>query len=493
LKSGVVLTGDDLTIEDVVRVARGGTRVTIAKAALARMRRARLVVERILARGEAVYGVTTGVGSRKRVGVATPNIEHFNRLLVRNHRVGQGALAPDDVVRAAMVRIANGFARGTSAARPELATLVVRALNRRARPRVRMLGSVGQADIAQNADLAHAILGPYRLAAGEALAFLNNSAFSTGAAALAVADAERLLSTMEMTGALSFEAFGGNVDSLHPAIDAARPFPGVRTARAHLAALLEGSFVADAARNLQDPLTFRGMPQLFGAARDAMTFVKTQLSIELNSSQENPFVVPKDGRVISAWNGEVASLAAALDFLRIALAPVLTSANERLLKLLHAPLSGLPDGLAARPGLEEDGLAELGVASQSIAAEARLLAQPVSFELVSTTQAEGIEDRMSMAPLAARRLSEMVDLGERLAAIELVVAAQAVDLRASAWPRSPRVGRPRLGRGTSIAYRRVRARIPFVDEGDAVPSDLESVRDLVKGGLAALTRSRERS
>jgi histidine ammonia-lyase len=481
----VVLTGDDLSIEDVVRVARGGARVAIAPAALSRMRRARRVVERVLARGDAVYGVSTGVASRKRAVVPRSATVPWNRLLVQNHRIGQGPLAPEDVVRAAMLRLVNGFARGTTAARPELAALVVRALNRRAWPRVRIFGSVGQADLAQNADLAHDLLGRYRLGAGEALAFLNNSAFSTGAAALAVADAERLLSALETAGALSLEAFSGNVTSLHPAIDAARPFPGVRTARARLAALLDGSYLwaAGAARNLQDPLTFRGMPQLFGAARDALTFVKGQLAIELNSSQENPFVVASEERIVSAWNGEVASLAAALDFLRIALAPVLTSANERLLKLLQAPLSDLPDGLAARADLNEDALAELGIASQSIAAEARLLAQPVSFELASTTQAEGIEDRTTMAPLAARRLREMVDLGERLAAIELVVAAQAVDLRASAWSRAPRASRPRLGRGTLVAYRAVRARIAFVDEGDPVPPDLDCVRDLVRAGV----------
>ena len=123
-------------------------------------------------------------------------------------------------------------------------------------------------------------------------------------------------------------------------------------------------------------------------------------------------------------------LAAALDFLRIALAPVLTSANERVMKLLHAGFSGLAPGLAARPDLGDDGYTEFGVAGQAIAAEARLLAAPVSFELVSSTQAEGIEDRMTMAPLAARRLAEMVALGERLVAIELVVAARAIDLRA---------------------------------------------------------------
>ena len=156
------------------------------------------------------------------------------------------------------------------------------------------------------------------------------------------------------------------------------------------------------------------------------------MELELNASSSNPLVVPSEDRVFSVSNLDVVQLAASLDYLRIALAPVLTSANERLMKLLQSPFSGLPDGLAAEAGLHEDGLAELGNVGHALAAEARLLAQPVSFELGSTTQAEGIEDRMTMAPLSARRLAEMVELGERIVAIELVVAAQAVELRAPA-------------------------------------------------------------
>jgi histidine ammonia-lyase len=167
----------------------------------------------------------------------------------------------------------------------------------------------------------------------------------------------------------------------------------------------------------------------------------------------------------------VLPLAAALDFLRIALAPAITSAAERSLKLLQGWLSGLPDALAPRQGLAENSLGEFGVPLQGLAGEARLLAQPVSFEVVTTTHAEGIEDRMTLAPLAARRLAEMVGLAERLTAIELVIACQAVDLREA-----------RLGSGTRRAYELVRERVPFMDEGDPVPADLEPVSELVRSG-----------
>jgi histidine ammonia-lyase len=157
------------------------------------------------------------------------------------------------------------------------------------------------------------------------------------------------------------------------------------------------------------------------------------------------------------------------------LAPALTSAAERALKLLQSSLTGLPEGLAARAHLAEPALSEYGAAVQGIVAEARLLAQPVSFELASTTQHEGIEDRTTMAPLAARRLAEMVDLGARVAAIELVIAAQAVDLR----------GPPEMGSGTGRAYELVRDRVPFTDAGEAIAPDLEPVVDLVRSGELA--------
>jgi len=472
----VSLTGGDLTLEEVVRVARSREPVELAAEAVERMREARAVVDAAVDRGEAVYGVTTGVASRKRVAVTADEMAEFNRRLLRSHLVGQGPEAPHDVVRAQLVRLANLFASGTTGVRPAVAERLVVALNDGETPRVRMLGSVGQSDLAPNADLAYVLFEELELAAGEALWLVNNNAFSTGLAALAIADAERLLDALHVAGALDLEAFAANLSIIHPQVPRTRPYPGLRRSVDRLTGLLAGSplWEPGAARNLQDPLTFRGLPQVLGSAQDALDFVLAQLAVELNASSSNPLVVPGEERVFSVLNLDVAPLAAALDFLRIALAPALTSANERMMKLLQHPFSGLPDGLAAREGLHEDGLAELGNVGHALTAEARLLAQPVSFELASTTQAEGIEDRMTMTPLAARHVAAMVELGERIVAIELVVAAQAVDLRRPA----------RLGTGTQRAYELVRERVPFTAEGETVPPDLEPVRDVVQAGLA---------
>jgi histidine ammonia-lyase len=470
----VVLTGGDLTLDEVVRVARDREQVALAPESRTRMQRAHAVAEEALARDDLVYGLTTGVGVRKRARVSAAEVLDFNRRLILDHRVGQGQAAPEDVVRATMLRLANGLAKGVTAARAQVAEHVVAALNDGPAPAVRMLGSLGQADLPATADLTHGLFAAFELQAGEALALLNNNAFSTGIGALALADCARLLDALDVAGALDLEAFGANLGSLHPAVGESRPYPGLRTSLERLRLLLEGSYLWEegAARNLQDPLTFRCLPQTHGAARDALDFADRQLGIELNAAQSNPLIVADEGRIVSVGNFEIVPFAGALDFMRIALAPALTSAAERSIKLLQAPLTDLPEGLAVRTGLASDSLSEFGVPAQALAAEARLLAQPVSYEVVSSTHPEGIEDRMTMAPLAARRLDQMVEFGERLVAIELVLAAQAIDLR----------GRPRLGAGTRPAYARTRELVPFTDENEPVPQDLEPVRELIRSG-----------
>jgi histidine ammonia-lyase len=468
----VVLTGSDLTLDEVVRVARSGERVELAPEALMRMQDVRAIVDRALQADEPVYGLNVGVGMRKKYRVPPDEIRAFNRALVLNHRTAQGPPAPEEVVRAMAVRLVNGFAKGTVGVRPLVAERIVEVLNERRPLAVRSLGSLGQADLPQTADLAYAIFGDLELEAKDGIGLLNSGAYSTGLGALAVADAARLADALDVGAALDLEAFAANLTILHPAVGETRPYPGLVASLARFRSLLDGSFLwqPGAARNLQDPLTFRNVVQVHGALRDALDFALRQLAVELNASQDNPLAVAEEGRFVSVANFDVLPLAAALDFLRIALAPALTSACERSLKLLQAHLTGLAPGLAVREGHPEDSISEFGVPAQSLAAEARLLAQPVSFEVVSTTHAEGIEDRMTMAPLAASRLAEMVALGERLLAIELVIAAQAIDLR----------GLRPLGSGTQHAYELVRERIPFCGEGEPIPPDLEPVVELVR-------------
>jgi len=472
----IVLNGSDLTVTQVVAAARHGEAVALAPEAIAAMRRSRAVVQEILARGEPVYGLTTGVGERKSYLLDPAERQRFNHRLVLNHRIAQGDAAPADVVRGAMLCLANSYAKGVTGVRPELAEMIVTLLNEGFAPPVRRLGSIGQGDLGPMADLAHGLItrSGFEVAENEGLALVSSNAFTTAWACLATADAEALLAVFDVAGALDLEAFGANLACLDPVIEQTRPFPGLAVTLHQLRRLLAGSYLwqPGAARFLQDPLTFRCIPHIHGAARDALVYVMNILQLELNSSQSNPVVVAPEARIVSVGNFDIGPLAAALDFLRVALAPVVTSANERAVKLLQAPYSGLPAGLAASAGSPDDALAELAVAGQAITVEARTLAHPVSYELASSVKGEGIEDRATMAPLSARRLADMVALCARVAAIEFVVAAQAIDLR-SPGP---------LGLGTGRAYRMIRELIPFTQADGTLPADLEPLVELVTRG-----------
>jgi len=469
----ILLDGERLTISQVVAVARDGAAVALAPGAVERMRSARAAVDRAVADGAAAYGVTTGVGVRRRVTVPAGQIAEFNRRLIADHRVAVGPPAAEEVVRAAMLRLVNGFAKGTPGVRPELAVLLVEALNGGAAPRVRMLGSPGQSDLAPMADLAAGLLDGFALDAREGLAMLNNGAFSTGLATLAISDATRLLDAATVCGALDLEAFAANPSPLDDMVGRIRPYPGLVRALAEVRAALRGSGLWTATpRNLQDPLSFRNLVPILGAARDALGYGRSQLEIELNASQENPVVDIASGRLLSVANYEVLPLAQALDVVRLGLAPVMTSANERLVKLLQAPLTGLTDGLQPPGTTHHNGLSELAWTGQALAPEARLLAAPVSTETASSSQAEGIEDRITLAPLAARRTLEMVGIGEHLLAVGLAVSCQAVEQR----------GLSPLGEATGRTVRLVRELIGPVGPSGSVPDDLEPVRALVASG-----------
>ena len=469
----VVLTGHDLDRDAVVRVARHGEPVALDADARASMERTHGIVMASIESGEPIYGTTTGVGVLKRIGVAAGDAAGYSSWMLAHHLVGQGPRVADDVVRATIVRLANHFAEGSPGVRPELAERLVAALNGGEAPPLHATGSVGQADLAPLAELAVVLVGDLELAPGEGTALLDNNAFSTGWATLATADSASLLDAMEVAGAVSLDGFAANPSMIHPAIGRVRPYPGLVATLARLAALLDGSAIHEpgGARNLQDPLSFRNLPQVQGACRDALANLDAVLAIELNASQGNPIVVPEEARVVSVANFEILPLAAALDSFRIVLASALGVGSERVVKGLYPLWSGLPTGLVPDAGTTHAGLTYLSLAAQSLAVEARLLAAPVSFELTSTAHAEGIEDRTTMAPLAARRLAGMVELGATMVAIELAVGAQAIELRGQ-----------RPGHGTARAVAAVRRHVPYLSMDEHVASI---------DGLAAAVRSGE--
>ena len=472
------MTATSLTIDSLAAVAEGRDEVALAPAARDRMAAAREVVEEALRSEAVVYGLTTALAERKSVALDAGARQRFSRFLIKGHLIAQGPPAPPPIVRAAMVCLVNGFAKGVAGVRPELAEMLVGALNRGLAPAVRSLGSVGQADLGPMADLAEGLLREtgFVLADNEGLALINNNAFSDRLGRVSRRSAPNGCSGRPTSRPPSTLRRSQEPQPLHPGCHRGPAYPGTVATIRRLRALLAGSalFEPGNARNLQDPLTFRSIPQILGAARDALVRPGT-IETELNSAQGNPAVVLAERRIVSVGNLDVVPVAAALDFARIALATVVTCCRRADREAAAEPALGPPGRPGGRAGHGRGGPRRVRGAAQAIAAEARTLAHPVSFEVVSSSKADGIEDRTTMAPLSARRLAEMADLAARVVSLELLVAAQAIDLRRSS----------RLGEGTERARRLVRELVGFTARGQAPPADLEPLVDAVRAGRFA--------
>ncbi|WP_120345540.1 aromatic amino acid ammonia-lyase [Paraburkholderia fungorum] len=461
MSKAVTIDGQTLTARQVVEIARFDAHVALAPEAMERMHAARRVVEQAVARGDRVYGVTTSVGAKTGVPLAPASIEEFNRRLLQTHNFGHGPTAPDEIVRAMMVILVNSMASGRLGVRPVLATMLVDALNSRRTFRVHTWGSIGQSDMSPVADLALALYADITLTSGEALALLNSSALSLGTAAMAIDDLRRLLKSWTIVSALSMEGFAANPSILSPAAIRSRPFEGLRIAAELIRAQLDGSYIlkSDGPRHLQDPLCFRSLPITFGNAFDSFAFVEKQISIELNASQNNPIVSIEDDTLVSVANFDMLSLSMALDTVRLALSPVVTSATERVAKLTDSFWSGLPVGLIEEDSVGLPGFNGLAQFHKSLASEARLLAGPTVIELASSSHSNGNLDRASMATVAARRARETAELCKSLLTMELMVAAQAVEIR-KATP---------LGVSTTKLLEFVRGFVPHAAGHERVP------------------------
>ena len=466
----IVLSGDGLTVDHVLAVARTGIRVGLDPEALVRVRAAREVVDRVLASGEAVYGLNTGLGSLARHHIPMADIGALSFATVADQVSSYGRPLATDVVRAMMVSRVNGMLKAGVGVRRELIEALVALLNAGIHPIVRTVGSVGQGDLSEMADIGKVLIGrgwaeyqgetlpgdqalaqvqiaPLSLGPKEALGLISANGVTVGRGSLVLVDAADLVDSMQIAAALSFEAFAANLSVIHPAADRARPLSGQATASNRLRELLEESALwrPGAARNLQDPLSIRCVPQTHGAVYDALSVARGMMEIELNSAADNPLVLVDEEAIVSVGNFDVTSLAMAFDYLRLGIAHAAQVANERVQKLLWHHFSGLPTGLAPGEG-STGGLRPLGRSFAALASEARFLANPVSLDYRGQL-AEGVEDHASMAPLAVSTTSRLVSLIHRLVAIELIVAAQAIDLRG---------GAERLGGGTQRAYALVR-------------------------------------
>ena len=491
------LTGRDLSIADVVAVARDRRAVTLDAAAAARMRESRAVIERLVTEGATVYGVTTGFGDLADVRIEPAQTADLQRNLVRSHAAGVGPPLADEVVRAMLLLRANTLAVGLSGVRVELAELLIAMLNAAVHPVIPSRGSVGASgDLAPLAHLALVVIGegeatvdgagpgdgtealeraglrPLQLGAKEGLALLNGTQMMAGIGCLALSDALLLAATADAVSMMSLEAMLGTGAAFAESLIAARPHPGQVAVAAHLRALLADSEIgashAASAHRVQDAYSLRCIPQVHGAVRDALAELERVLAVEINAATDNPLVFPT-GEVMSGGNFHGEPLALALDYATIALAELASVSERRTARLVDAHLSGLPAFLSDRPGLES-GLMIAQYTAAALVNELQTLAHPSSVDTIPTSA--GQEDHVSMGATSALHLRDALDRAQHVVAIEALCAAQGLATRSPLRP----------GAGVARAHATVRQAVPHVAADRPPAPDIAAAVELLRSG-----------
>lgn len=492
------LTGHTLTLDDVVRVADGREcDVRLSDDAIARVERSRSYIEELLERNERIYGVTTGFGRLAEVFISPARRTELQLNLVRSHSSGFGTRLGTAEVRTIILLRANALARGNSGCRRDVITRLLDFLRLGIHPVVPEIGSVGASgDLAPLAHVALALVGegevemggavlpaadalaraglePLTLVEKEGLALINGTQATTGLGLLSLLAAERALETLEVAGAMSLEGLRGTPDPFRPQIHAARPHAGQVASAERLWRLLEDSEIRESHRyndpRVHDAYSLRCMPQVHGAAREVLGYVRRIIETEINSSTDNPLIFPESELVVSAGNFHAQIVAQALDFLAIAVADLASISERRVERLLNPDLSELPAFLARDPGVQS-GFMIAQVAVADLLAEMRVLAHPASVDSVSTSGAK--EDHVSMGLAAARKVRRAVANLEYVIAVELMCAAQALEFRKPLQP----------GRGVRQAYALVRERVPPLEGDRVLTRDIEALRDAIRAG-----------
>lgn len=490
-----------LRILELVAVARHGARVKLAPKLIAKLRIARGAIERALARGEKVYGLTTALGAAVDTPLDAADFADFQRRTLRARMVGVGDALPKEATRALLITRLAGLARGASGISPSIPQAVADLLNAGVTPVVPTIGSLGAADLAPLAHafavlagegeaefkgrvlpgleaLASAGLSPVVLGPKDAIALINSNAASVGTGALVIADAETTLDAMLAALALSLEAFRGNTSPIDSRAVALRPVPRLTEVARRLRKLLAGGELEkpEATRRVQDPLSFRSGAPVLAALADALALARAAIELELEGAGDNPALVDNDGSILSTAGFDVTHLALAFETLGLALAQAAGASFWRIVKLMNAGMTDLPRFLTPR-GASRTGFGTVQKTAASLEAEIRRLAQPAM--LFSGPVADGVEDVASMAPRVVAKTAEAFTHMSRLAAVELMVAAQALDLRAPA----------RIAPKIAAIQAKIRAVVPKLDEDRPTGRDVEALAREIRAGRLAGTAS----
>jgi histidine ammonia-lyase len=492
----IILDGRSLEPAAVERIALNAARVEIAGSTRRAMAAGRRIVERYVKDKLPAYGLTTGLGMR--VGEMLPEkaIADFSYRMVRGRAQGLGQALSEEAARSVMAVRLNTMLTGAAGQSVGLADHLAEALNRRLAAVMPSTASIGAADLVAMAALGHGLIGegemlfrgkrmpgaealkaaglaPIELGPKDGQVLCNNTAFTAGLAALATVRAGRAIESHIVAAALSFEGFRGNSSPVQDNVLALRPQAGEGQAGRQLRRLLSGGLLLDKneARRLQDPLSFRCMAQVFGAALAESERFWKAVTIEINGSPDNPAVIEAEDHIVTTGNFHLLQLGLAADSLARVLAWCTTDSVSRVARLMSPNFSGLPP-LLSSSATERGGFGPLLKPAEALRAEIVHLSNPVP--VMASHNADGQEDSLSHAPLAVQKLEGLLERYELVIAMELVAAAQAVDLA------KPRRIAPKLAK----AHDAVRRLHPFLDDDRPVGREIEAVaREIVRSGM----------
>ena len=490
----LMLDGNSLRWQDVVAVARGAETAALAGSARDAMHVSRKIVEDHVAAGDIVYGVTTGFGKFAQIAIPPAHRLELQRNLVRSHAAGVGDPFPTDVVRGMLLLRANALAKGASGVRSELVDALLLLLNKRVHPIVPQVGSLGASgDLAPLAHLALVLIGegeaefngrrmpgaealalagirPLELHAKEGLALLNGTQAMTAIAVLLREDGGRLCALADLTGALSIDATLSSRSPCDEALHHLRPYAGALATAKNVRTLLEDSAILAShahCKRVQDPYSLRCIPQVHGAARDALTHTEEMLGIEINAATDNPLVLP-DGRVVSGGNFHGQPIAIRLDYLALALHELGSISERRVDWIMNPNLTDLPAFLAPVEGLHS-GYMIAQYTSAALVTENKTLCGPASASSIPVSGNQ--EDHNSMGMTSALHARAILENVRTILAIEILCAAQAIHLRKAA-----------TGRGLQPVIDVLRRHVPPLTEDRVVATDIEKVRALIVSG-----------
>jgi histidine ammonia-lyase len=507
----ILIDGESLTIEQVIRVAYGDPgqpSVQLSEAAQSRVKRSAQAVQKLLDDGVIAYGITTGFGAFKDKIIPPEQVELLQRNIIVSHAVGMGDPFDVPTVRAIMLIRANTLARGYSGIRLETLNLMLDMLNRGVHPIIPEKGSLGASgDLAPLAHMALPIIGegeaqfggetlpgeqalrraglaPITLAAKEGLALTNGTSVMSAVGVLETHRAEKINMTADIAGCMSLEALHGTPLAFDARLHALRPFPRQIDCAANLRRILEGSTFTRGydPTNVQDAYTLRCIPQVHGAVRDAIAYSRWVFEIELNAVTDNPLIFIDDDtgaiEVLSGGNFHGEPLAIAMDYLGLALSELGNISERRIMRLIdEASNTGtLPAFLTSEGGLNS-GFMILQYTAAALATESKILSHPASVDTIPTSA--NVEDHVSMGVTAALKARRINDNVERILALELMSAAQGIDFRRRVLPSA------RLGRGTQPIYDLIREHVPFIERDTVLYPYIRAMQKLVESGAIA--------